>query len=186
MDFYRNLVLAVYLFDKEKLMNDNDRKLIFELVLNRISEQEFVHRFSVDINSNSVMELLICAYNEKNADGVADALIVAHKFNLITEGYVNILCKLLESDWHYKHEDIARTLQTIKSPSSIECLYRTALTKFGYLDYNDSSALARKCTWALGDINTDESKRKLELIATDEILSEEIRGYAIKQLSRKR
>lgn len=173
-------------FEGEIIMNDNDRKLILELGLNRISEQEFLNTFSIDINSNSVMELLIIAYNEKNADDVDYSLTVAYEFNLITERYVDILCKLLESNWHYKHEDIARALQSLKSPNSIEALYKTSLTKFEYLEYDDSSALARKCTWALGDINTDESKKKLELIASNEMLSEEIRDYAIKQLNRKR
>ena len=166
-------------------MNDNERKHILELGLDKISKEQFIKKFSVDINNNPnyVMELLVCAYNEKNADDVEYALTVAYKLNLITERYVTILCDLLEERWHYRHEDIAKILQSMKSPSSIESLYRTALTKFEYLDY-DNSALARKCIWALGDINTDESKKKLELIATDETLSEEIRGNAIKQLNR--
>lgn len=50
--------------------------------------------------------------------------------------------------------------------------------------YNEKNADDVEC--ALGDINTDESKNKLELIATDKTLSEEIRSYAINQLNRKR
>jgi hypothetical protein len=167
-------------------VNDNERKLILDLALNKISEQEFIKRFSVNPNSNPnyIMGFLINAYNEKNADDVEYSLMLIYKFNLITEEYVDILCKLLECDWHYKHEDIARTLQVLRSPISIESLYKTALTKFEYLEYDNSYALSRKCTWALGDINTDESKRKLEMLAGSD--DEEIRGYAIKQLNRAR
>ena len=90
----------------------------------------------------------------------------------------------MEAQWHYKHEDIAQRLQHLKSPDAIECLYRTALTKFDYLDWDNSYSLARKCMWALGDINTDESKKKIELLAESE--DEEIRAYAFEQLNRKR
>lgn len=167
-------------------MNDNDRKLILDLVLDNISTQKFLEKFPENIMSdpNCMEKLLASAYNEKNPDDVEYALMIAYKFNLITERYVDILCNLLESDWHYKHEDIARTLQELKSPKSIESLYRTALTKFDYLEYDNSYALARKCTWALGDINTNEAKKKLELLAESD--DEEISNYAIKQLNRKR
>lgn len=167
-------------------MNDNERKLILELGLDKITEDEFTEKFSVDIRSNPdyVEKLLICAYNEKNADDVEYSLTVAYKFNLITERYVDILCKLLESSWHYRHEDIAKILQSMKSPSSIEYLYRTALTKFEYLEYDNSYALARKCMWALGDIGTDKAIERLKLLANSE--DEELRGYAIEQFNREK
>jgi len=63
------------------------------------------------------------------------------------------------------HEDIASLLQGIRSPGSIDELYKTALTRFDYLDYDDSYSLARKCIHALGDINTAESKEKLAMLA---------------------
>lgn len=167
-------------------MNDNERKLILELGIERITEQEFLEKFTVNIKSNSdyVEELLNCAYNEKSSDDVDYALTVAYKFNLITEKYVDILCKLLESDWHYKHEDIARSLQKLKSEKAVDVLYKTALTKFEYLEYDNSYSLARKCMWALGDINTDKSIAKLKLLSESE--DEEIKEYAVEQFNREK
>lgn len=167
-------------------MNENERKLIFKLVLNEISEQEFLCEFTVNIvhHPNYIFELLERAYIEENAEDVEHALGLAARFNLFTQKDVDILCKLLEAHWHYKHEDIAQRLQHLKSPDAIECLYRTVLTKFDYLDWDNSYSLARKCMWALGDINTNESKKKIELLAESE--DEEIRAYAFEQLNRKR
>jgi hypothetical protein len=48
--------------------------------------------------------------------------------------------------------------------------------KFKYLEYNNSYALARKCTWALADIGTDESKKALEDIANG--MDGEVAKYA--------
>jgi len=152
----------------------------------RISEQDFKHKSLINMNSNSILKLLNCAYNEKNPEDVEYALIVAYKLNLISDEYINILCNLLDCDWHYKHEDIARTLQRLKSSSSIETLFRTVYKKYKYLEYDDCCALTRKCIWALDDINTVESKEKLKLISTDKTLNEEIRDYATNQLNKKR
>lgn len=58
--------------------------------------------------------------------------------------------------------------------------YKTALTKFDYLDFDEAYALAVKCIWALGDINSEDSRRKLELLT--EFQNEIIRDNAIKQL----
>ena len=83
-----------------------------------------------------------------------------------SEGFSNkfseIFCKLLQADWHYKHEDIAQILQGLKDPSTVDCLYRAAELQFDYLNYDDTFGFARKCTWALADIGTPEAKAKLQ------------------------
>lgn len=89
----------------------------------------------------------------------------------------------MKEPWHHQHEDIATLLDFLKSPNSIECLYKITLTEFEYLSYDDSYALALKCIWALGNINTEESKQKLELLSKSE--NEIIRQNARKQLERK-
>ncbi len=167
-------------------MNENERKLISKLIINEITEQQFLSEFTVNVvqHPSCVFELLERAYNEENADDIEQLIGIAGRFNLFTESNAELLCNLLEARWHYRHEDIARALQSIKSPNSIECLYKTALTKFEYLEHDNSYALARKCMWALGDINTDESKKKIELLAESE--DEELREYAFEQLNRKR
>ncbi|MFP6790363.1 MAG: hypothetical protein VB954_10325 [Thalassolituus sp.] len=77
------------------------------------------------------------------------------------ERYIDLLIALLPADWHYKHEDIARYLQKLKSPKSIDVLTLVAISKFEYLDYDNSESLARKCIWALADIGTEKAKESL-------------------------
>jgi hypothetical protein len=55
-----------------------------------------------------------------------------------TDKYVEVLRKLLNENWHYRHEDIASILQGIKSPKSIEALYTAALSKFEHLNQDES------------------------------------------------
>ncbi|MGL5152765.1 MAG: HEAT repeat domain-containing protein [Clostridium sp.] len=165
-------------------MNNVERKLITELNFNKITQNEFIKKFPVDIKNNPmyIKELLFTAYDEKNADDVFFLLELAYEFDLIKENYVDILCELLDSKWNYSHEDIARRLQELKSEKAIEVLYKTALTKFEYLKHDNSYSLARKCMWALGDIGTDKAIEKLKLLANSE--DEELREYAIEQFNR--
>lgn len=117
---------------------------------------------------------------EKAPGDVEHALILASHFGL-SPSYAGILCALLGEDWHFKHEDIAGALQDLREPSAVGSLYEAALRKFGYLAYDDSTALARKCTWALHDIGTPEAIAKLRLLS--ECQSEVIRGYAAERLA---
>lgn len=78
-----------------------------------------------------------------------------------------ILCSLLVRDDHKGHDDLADTLQNLRDPRSVECLFDRAHRALPYLDYNESSALARRCVWALHDIGTEEAVAKLEALAKD-------------------
>jgi hypothetical protein len=78
------------------------------------------------------------------------------------------ICALLERNDHETHEDLAATLQDLRDPSSVDCLYNCATRRLPYLDYNDSAALARKCVWALHDIGTPEAVARLQLLADDD------------------
>lgn len=72
--------------------------------------------------------------------------------------------------------------QKLKSPITIESLYKVAITQFDYLDYDESYALGVKCVWALGAINELESRKRLEALAL--VDNEIIRGCAIEQLDK--
>lgn len=93
---------------------------------------------------------------------------------------VPILIDLLRSTAHQRHEEVARWLQDLRDPRSIDALYVTASTRYVYLEHDDSHALARKCTWALADIGTVEAREKLRLLAAN--ADSEIAGYAQKRL----
>lgn len=165
-------------------MKDNERILIDKLIGEGITDQQFLKEFPVDILSNLdyFKNLLEVAYDEKNERDIDYLFYIGYTFNLFKEKDVDYLCKLVKEPWHHQHEDIATLFDFLKSPNSIECLYKTTLTEFEYLSYDDSYALAVKCIWALGNINTEESKQKLELLSKSE--NEIIRQNAIKQLER--
>lgn len=166
-------------------MTQKERELIRQLIRKSVSKEYFLDNFTFNVldNSKYIKQLLETAYNEKEAYDVDYLLHVGFVFKLFTEEYIEILCKLIESGWHEQHENIAGILQFLKSPQSIESLYKTAITQFEYLDYDESYSLAVKCIWALRNINTEESKQKLELLFKSE--NEIIRQNAIKQLERK-
>ncbi|MGO4500095.1 hypothetical protein AB4114_29895 [Paenibacillus sp. 2RAB27] len=160
-------------------MTELERDLVIKLMSRNISEDEFRNEFfSGKHPEQKIIRLLERALVERNADDVEFTLFAG--FDLFTEKSVPILCELLVSDSHSRHEDIARSLQDLKSPESIESLYAAALLKLDYLDFDENFALARKCTWALSAINTIESRRKLELLAQCD--NEIIRGFAKKRL----
>ncbi len=94
------------------------------------------------------------------------ALLFGHSRKL-----TSVICTLLERDDHQGHEDLAETLQDLRDPISVDCLYDRALRPLPYLDYNDSAALRRKCVWALHDIGTPEAVAKLKLLAKDDIVA---------------
>ena len=95
---------------------------------------------------------------------------------------VPLLCTLLSLDWHEEHEELAQLLQQQCDARAVEALARAARLKFGYLAYNNSSAFARKCVWALADIGTDDARQRLvELAESDDA---ELASYAKRRLER--
>lgn len=120
------------------------------------------------------MELLRRALQTRDLEALAGAL----EADLSWESTAG-LCEALLADWHQSHEDVARTLQRLRDPLSVEALYTAALSRHDYLAYDDSAALARKCTWALADIGTPAARERLELLA---LAGEPVAGYARKRL----
>ena len=147
-------------------------------------KQKFINDFTVDVTQKPqyVLQLLETAYNEKNAGDVEWSLGIVGIFNLLSKDYSKILLKLLEADWHYKHEDLVNAVRQLKIPEAVNCLYGTALKRFQYLEYDDFFSLAVKCIWALGAIKTVEAKDKLKLLSQSS--NEIIRDNAIKQLEK--
>lgn len=91
-----------------------------------------------------------------------------------------LLCGLLLRDDHEGHEDLADTLQDLRDPASIDCLYECAISPLAYLDYNDGASLARRCVWALHDIGTPEAMKKLAFLQSD--AREDVSSEAAKRL----
>lgn len=145
-----------------------------------ITKEEFNALYPSDfiLDEKFILSLLEQAYTDKNLRDLEYAFTVSGSIEPTTE----FLCKLMVEDWHIEHEDIATTLQWRKDPKATETLYQAATMKFDYLAYNDSHAFARKCIYALGDINSAESIDKIRKLT--QVNDETICGYATHQLER--
>ncbi|RFM25561.1 HEAT repeat domain-containing protein [Deminuibacter soli] len=151
------------------MMTDNEKELILELAANAITKRDFLIHYAKPVNDVIVLDGVEKACIEKDPEGIEYQLLLGFLFDCFTEQFSSLLCKLLGEEWHYKHEDIVFILQKLKSPNTVECLYNRALNKPAYMDYDDSYSLARKCIYALGDINTEPAREKLRLLATSDI-----------------
>ncbi len=165
-------------------MTNKERELLHKLMTRAVTPEVFSKSFTIDIYKNPgyIRELLEVALLQNEANDVEYLLTAIFHFELFVEDYVDILCKLMNETWHFQHENIAMIFQKIKSPKTIDCLYNAALTQFDYLEFDEAFALAVKCIWALGDINTLESKEKLKLLTQSE--NKIIKDNAINQLNR--
>ena len=110
---------------------------------------------------------------------VEKSLMPLYQLSEIGE-FINDLIELLNEGFHFKHEDIVRLFQEAKDPRTCQILKETTFKKFGYLNYDDSFGLARKCIWALADIGTSEAKNFLKEIS--ETSNDIISKYATKRL----
>jgi len=164
-------------------MDTAKRRLIFAFAQGVLSEDSFIAQFGA--NPRTTPEIIRTAieqgFAERSPDSLQCALVLAFLFGL-SRNWAPLLCKLIEKDWHHSHEDIAEALQDIRVPSTIDCLYRTALRKHDYLAYNDNASLAVKCIWALHDIGTYEAIEKLKLLSQSD-LSAPARETALERLS---
>ncbi|HEY0048869.1 MAG TPA: HEAT repeat domain-containing protein [Pyrinomonadaceae bacterium] len=167
------------------MLTEETKKLSISLTSGVFTNEEFIQAYSDGrrIDKEYVINLFNEAINNKDAEAVEEALTVGIVFDFFSNEFSEIFCKLLQADWHYKHEDIAGLLQDLKDPSTVDCLYNAAQLHFEYLNYDDSYQFARKCIKALSKMGNKEAIEKLQLLAGSNI--PEIKQYAVKELKYK-
>jgi hypothetical protein len=129
------------------------------------------------------LDLLNEAVAAQDPADVERALIVGFTFGF-TEQHLPVLLQLIDKDWHFAHENVVSALSDLRTPKTIEALYRATQWIPNYLDYDEARALAVKAIWGLGAIEGGKAQEKLELLAgsDDPIL----RKNAIYQLKLRR
>jgi hypothetical protein len=151
------------------ILSDEQKQQILDLALKKTTLEFIYKTYPYTVDSAYVLHQLQLGSERKDASVIEYGLLLGFLINSFTLEYTGILNELILDDWHFKHEDIASILQDLRSPTSVDALYKAALSQLKYLDYDDSYALARKCIHALGDIDTAYSKEKLRLLATSKI-----------------
>jgi HEAT repeat protein len=163
-------------------MDIEKRKLVWDFASKKLSEHEFALRYGVDfrLDQGRLLRELDEALTEQSPDSVEAAVVLGSYFGWPSSADLP-LCKLLEEEWHFKHEDIAHVLQQLRPPCAVEPLYRTVSKNYEYLAYDGGAALARKCIYALHDIDTPDAKERLAALSNSDV--EHVRTYARHALS---
>jgi hypothetical protein len=164
-------------------MNAEQRKLLVEYLMERISYGSFVEQSGIDPPSEpgfaevALREAIV----SRDAGALEYALTLCFRFKLETRDVALILAELLVQPWHHSHEDIALTLQDLRVAETADALAAAALMKHPYLDnVYENNVFARKCIWALADIGTPEARRHLESLSL--CVDPEIASYAQRRL----
>jgi|KBSMisStaDraftv2_1062788.scaffolds.fasta_scaffold614829_1 hypothetical protein len=159
-------------------MTPEQRKLTHDLIITppsgtrRISLEEFLRRFpSSVVDGKLASGLLEEAWRTKNSDDLQSVLMIGHTFGFGPD-QIAILCRLLEENWHFDHENIVSALDKFRSPRAVDALFHATQWIPDYLEYDETRALAVKAIFALAKIPGVESQSKLEVLAGshDEIL----------------
>jgi len=165
-------------------MNEQEKRIVFDLFLHRISEDEFLRHFRIRRADGSKFALGVLeeAYRAKDSVSVEAGLGLGFTFGMSAD-YFDILVKLSEAEWHIRHEDVVTALSELRDSRTVEALYQAALRRHPYLDYDDCRALAVKAIWGLGNLGEAAADEKLRVLAkSDDAI---LRYEAEKQLQRK-
>ena len=143
-------------------VGERERGLILDLLRGRIPEDEFYREFPIKPGegSGAGRAMLVRALQERDATGVEFGLYLGHRFG-ISEEYLDVLLGLAGESWHERHEDVIDGVAKLKSPRSVESLFRTAVTTFPYRAYDEFNSLGTKCIRALGAIRTKGALARL-------------------------
>jgi len=155
--------------------------LIEKLMTGSISKEEFLSSFPGSVDSAFLGRELKAVGSTKNPNSLEELMYLGFAFDLFRVEHIDLLIGLLVEGWHISHEDIVGLLQRFPAQKNIRPLVETVNSRFDYLEYNDSMALAVKCVWALFAIGSDEAKGYLGSIAAHD-RREEVRGKAAERL----
>lgn len=143
-------------------------KAISELMLGKISKEYFLQQNNITRIEEVIEKELCIAYEKKDAEGVEKFLYLVFKFEVFYVDYVDILNKLLISDWHYQHENIVLLLEKISCFESVDYLYNAIELHPLYLSWDDNYTFEVKCVRAIYYIGKEKSFSYLENLCKHE------------------
>jgi len=153
-------------------VDERQEKLIRSLVIQpgrvgqELSTTEFLRQFpaSVDESKSLALRLLEDGLAKRDAEVIELGITSGFRFGM-REAYIPLLERLAVEDFHFSHEDVVFKLGKLRSPTSVEPLFRASERRHEYLEYNDQYSLRSKIIHALGNIGTLEACSRLEELA---------------------
>ena len=164
-------------------MTEDERELCWGLLRDargrrRISHHDFLRQFPSALEGGKLpLRLLEEAYQAQSDEDLLCAMLVGFSFDAFGSEHTEILCRLVDHDWHSCHEDVVSVLDQLRTPDAIEALFRATQWIPKSLEYDEARALAVKAIWGLGNLPNPEAATKLETLARsdDAILRENAR-----------
>jgi len=142
-------------------MNELERGLLQALYNCELSREEFAKRFPVDFNSDAIYVCRLVKAGIGSGDLEALNLAICLLFTARHQPeYLHLYNCLLVTPHHYHHQEVARELQALKSPSTIPFARQVLESDFAWLAYtcSDSGAIAKWFSHLLWDIGTPEAE----------------------------
>ena len=148
-----------------------------------IKPETLAKEFSINLieNPDYVFKLIDQARDKRDAEAMEyiSGLFVFFK----KEELLDVSNILITEDWHKEHEDIIGTLQACKDPSSIKPIVTSVNNNYQHLrDACDIGSFAKKCSWALYSIGTEEAFNAIEELSKSK--DEEVKEQMIYRLKR--
>ena len=141
-------------------MTDKDKHLLAEFDYGIISRDTFLKNFSIDIRSNVdfVRRELKAAIGTDNADEIQLTIALVWLAGTPSQ-FVDELNELLINPNHSSHQQIAKALQEVASPTTVPFVKKALESNFDYLAYpcSHSGVIAKWFSWLLYSIGTEEA-----------------------------
>jgi hypothetical protein len=167
-------------------MTDQERNLLLDVNSGQIRVDEFHKKFPVDIRkSKDYVVREIEAVIGSNDIEELDLTISLVRLSGTDKLFIDVLNRLLINPNHRSHQFVTKTLQDLKSPTSVPFIKHALESNFDYLTYtgSDSDAIAKWFSWALYEIGTRDAIDVMKLYAksADEGIRKEM-NYRLKRL----
>jgi hypothetical protein len=162
-------------------MTEVDKQLLIDLDYGRVTFDNFLKQFSVDLKSdNEFIKTEMQAAIESAETDRIQMTIPLIWFSADISNFVDLLNQLLINPNHRSHQQIAKNLQDIApSPTTVPFVRKALERNFDYLEYtcSDSDAIAKWFSWLLYSIGTEEAIDLMKEYSnsTDEGIANEMR-----------
>ena len=141
-------------------MNQLERKLLIDWESGKISKEEFLAAFPVDIRRDK--NYVVSEVEKAVKTGETEELELAINLIWLSDNeadFIDLLHNLLLNPNHRSHQYILKSLQDLRNPKSVPFIKKALKTNFDYIPYtgSDSYGIAKWFSWALATIGTNEA-----------------------------